>query len=246
MNTAITAYQTGNTVTLEQITEVIFSQLDVMLVALIACALTLLVLWLVLHREWKASQFWSASRFLKAPIGICALLGLFLNLFTDGAVYFSQITKIFPEYEALMSSLIGRHLFLELLGVALLAPVVEEIIFRGVILRRLLRRSALPPAAAVVLQALLFSLIHGNVVQGLYAFVLGIVLGLLYVWFESIWAVVAVHVFYNLFSVVMSNSPLAGVEIPDAVLAGMTAAALLISAGLLVWLAKKRRKELSV
>jgi membrane protease YdiL (CAAX protease family) len=43
-------------------------------------------------------------------------------------------------------------------GVLVLAPVVEELLFRGVLLRALLRR--LPPASAIFASALVFALVH--------------------------------------------------------------------------------------
>ena len=58
---------------------------------------------------------------------------------------------------------------------AVLPAVVEEIIFRGAILRGLMRYG---PATAVILSSVLFSLVHMNPLQTVYQFALGIVLAL--------------------------------------------------------------------
>ena len=55
------------------------------------------------------------------------------------------------------------------------APLTEEMVFRGVTLRIL--QEELPFAAANVLQAVLFALMHGNLVQSSYAFLAGLLLG---------------------------------------------------------------------
>ena len=62
--------------------------------------------------------------------------------------------------------------------VGLLAPLVEEVVFRGAVLRVLLEK--LTPWKAIVVSALLFSLVHGNPAQMPYAFIGGLLLGWMY------------------------------------------------------------------
>lgn len=59
--------------------------------------------------------------------------------------------------------------------VVVLGPIAEELIFRGLIYR--FSRLAFPFWAANVWQAALFAIFHMNLVQGIYAFVLGLVFG---------------------------------------------------------------------
>ena len=59
---------------------------------------------------------------------------------------------------------------------ALLAPIAEEVVFRGAILRSLLKGS-MRPWTAIALSALLFALIHGNPAQMPHAFLCGLLLG---------------------------------------------------------------------
>ena len=65
--------------------------------------------------------------------------------------------------------------FVTVLYSVILAPICEELIFRGVTMR--CARKALPFALANLMQAALFGLFHLNWIQGIYAFALGIVLG---------------------------------------------------------------------
>ena len=66
---------------------------------------------------------------------------------------------------------------LSLIYTVLVAPVTEELIFRGLTLRIL--EGAFSFWAANILQALYFGIIHGNLVQGSYAFLAGMILGYL-------------------------------------------------------------------
>lgn len=55
----------------------------------------------------------------------------------------------------------------------------------------------MPFMAANVLQALLFGIYHGNLIQGTYAFVLGLILGFTAEYFHSVWASILLHAFVN-------------------------------------------------
>ena len=55
------------------------------------------------------------------------------------------------------------------------APFCEELVFRGVTMHQ--AKKCLPFWAANLLQALLFGIFHMNMIQGIYAFCLGLVLG---------------------------------------------------------------------
>lgn len=67
-------------------------------------------------------------------------------------------------------------IWLNLIIIALLPAVVEEFIFRGLILNGYKRRN---PLMAILLSAFLFGLLHMNLNQFSYAFVIGIVFGFL-------------------------------------------------------------------
>ena len=90
------------------------------------------------------------------------------------------------------------------IAVGLLAPVVEEIVFRGAILRSLLgtMRNAW---AAIALSALAFALIHANPVQMPHAFIVGLLLGWMYMRTGSIVPGVAFHWVNNSIAYVMYN-----------------------------------------
>lgn len=78
---------------------------------------------------------------------------------------------------------------------ALVAPLTEEVIFRGLIQSRLSR--VMSGRLAVVLSALLFGLCHGQPVWMGYAFLLGLVFGFIALRARSILPTVAAHVVFN-------------------------------------------------
>lgn len=84
----------------------------------------------------------------------------------------------------------------------LAAPLAEEMVFRALIYRRLRRR--MRPAGAVTVSALLFALYHGNLSQGLYAFLVGAVLALLMEDYDSAEAPILAHMAANTVSVLLT------------------------------------------
>lgn len=83
-----------------------------------------------------------------------------------------------------------------LLSIALLAPVLEEMLFRGAIEGRLLRvwRN---PWAAIVVSSLIFGIVHMNPAQIPFAFLLGMMFGWLYYRTGSLLPGIVGHVLNN-------------------------------------------------
>ena len=84
------------------------------------------------------------------------------------------------------------------LKVCVIAPVVEEALMRGFLLDGL--RGGYGPAAALLISAVVFALLHFNAVQTLSALVCGLVLGLLYLHTGSVFCCILAHFGYNAIS----------------------------------------------
>lgn len=91
------------------------------------------------------------------------------------------------------------------IAVVLAAPVVEEFIFRGLIMTRLSR--AMPGWLAVLLSAAIFGACHSHPVWFSYTFVLGIVLGFMDMRADSIWPSILGHAAFNSFSQIFTILP---------------------------------------
>ena len=89
--------------------------------------------------------------------------------------------------------------------IGLLASLSEEVVFRGAILRSLLRSSRLPVWGAIALSALMFSVIHLNPAQLPHAFIIGLLLGWMYYRTGSILPGVAYHWANNSVAYVLYN-----------------------------------------
>lgn len=151
-----------------------------------------------------------------------AILGVALNVFTSCTISVLPIAKdLVDSFDSQYASLYkGDNLFMQILSVAIVAGIVEEVIFRGLIITRLER--GFGKIAAVIVSALIFGLFHRTPIAIVYATVLGFVFGVMYLVYDSIVPSIVCHVFFNLTSYLMS-----GYSLPFEVMYVLSAAAIL-------------------
>lgn len=110
-----------------------------------------------------------------------------------------------PEYlkQALQMATAGNF-WINFICVAVMAPLLEEWLCRGLILRGLLF-NRVRPAVAIVISAVLFAFIHGNLWQGIPAFALGCLFGYVYYKTGSLKLTVLMHFTNNFTSLLVSR-----------------------------------------
>ena len=81
------------------------------------------------------------------------------------------------------------------LHVALLAPLAEEVAFRGLVYRHL--RRSMVPVGATVISAAIFAVMHASLGQSVWAFLLGIVAAFAYEQTRSVLTPVLIHGLFN-------------------------------------------------
>jgi membrane protease YdiL (CAAX protease family) len=86
--------------------------------------------------------------------------------------------------------------------VAVFAPLLEEILFRGIILKAMINKGV-SPKKAILFSALIFGAVHGYPWQFLGAFLLGLVLGLVYWKTKSLLMSILLHSFNNFIAAMM-------------------------------------------
>lgn len=117
----------------------------------------LAVMWILSHYIEKAIETVKHSPFLflqSIILGVVAYYACF------GAITWG-IGKLFPWFrnanDTAMTAMAGTDFFLTAIGVCILVPVTEELLFRGLLFGSLYKKK---PAAAYLVSALAFGLIH--------------------------------------------------------------------------------------
>lgn len=129
------------------------------------------------------------------------LLALMLGMQYLSTYIVNLLYLINPEwyktYESLMESIgFGNVSWILVLYSVLIAPISEELIFRGVTMQY--ARKSMPFWLANIFQAFLFGVFHGNIVQGVYAFVVGLFCGYVCYRGGSIYLSILFHMLFNL------------------------------------------------
>lgn len=147
----------------------------------------------------NAPQFGGLNSF--ATIVLVAVLTFCLIILID------PIERMMPESEALKQifDMIRRHPVNTALSVCIAAPILEEIVCRGYMMRGMLQY--IKPWQAIVISAFLFAVIHGNLAQGVTAFILGILLGWVYYRTGSLLMSMMIHFIVNTSSTIMALIP---------------------------------------
>lgn len=121
------------------------------------------------------------------------------NLLTTGLI------NLFPNISFEQSGLEAFSgtdwisLFMSFLALAVIAPIFEEIAFRGICLHVFAKYGT---RFAIIASSMLFSLLHGNVIQSLFAFGLGILLSLLTLKSKSIIPATIIHFANNSIAII--------------------------------------------
>lgn len=127
---------------------------------------------------------------------LCMLSALGLVLGMNLLLQLSGITGQSDAYQAVARSQYAAWLSIGLFCYGVVSPIAEELLFRGILYARL--RRLMEPSAAIVVSAALFAVYHGNLVQGIYAFVIGCFLAYAYEYFGDFRMPAAIHVMANM------------------------------------------------
>lgn len=114
-----------------------------------------------------------------------------------------QLAFYDERYQQTAQITYAASLPVQIIGLGIITPVAEELMFRGILYKRFRERQSFWYSA--IWSALLFSFMHSNTTQMIYTFLLGILLSYLYEKFGSFRAPVLLHILLNTGSVVFTE-----------------------------------------
>lgn len=134
-----------------------------------------------------------------STVALCFIAGITLN-FSCSVLFMLMPQQWLENYAQASEGLDTGSLFSYILGGVIFAPLTEEIIFRGSIMKRCSK--CMSAALASLIAAVVFGICHGDLVWAIYAGSLGFILGLLLARFNSIIPCIIVHFSFNSVSAV--------------------------------------------
>lgn len=179
---------------------------------------------------------------LKKKILNCALtflIGALAGMALNQAITATGLMQISRGYQEVTAYFYGGGIFFEALGLGILIPVAEELLYRGIVYGRLADWAGVP--AAMAWSAVIFGGLHMNLVQFLYAALLGLLLSYVLELTHSLAASVCAHMGANLLTLLRAEGGVFS-WIPEdgAIYWGSTAAAAMLAATLVCALRRAR------
>lgn len=138
----------------------------------------------------KIPNKWSI---LIASAVFIVVMGLWTNYFSELAGLPDNMKDVF---EQMMNNPLG------IISIVVMAPLVEELLFRGAIQGYLMRKWNMP-YLGIVISSLIFGVVHGNPAQIPFAFVVGMALGWMYYLTGSLIPGILMHFINNGSSVLL-------------------------------------------
>ena len=155
---------------------------------------------ILVHNTFEISEIVSVAIMV---IGISCLMNLLIALIPIDDV----------EYQEIAEEMFNNNgIVIQLVVIGILAPVSEELIFRGLIFRR--SRDYVGFMWAAVCSGLFFGIYHGNLTQGIFAFFMGMLFAAIYEHFGTLWAPIVAHMANNIFAT-LENNLLDKIDVPD-------------------------------
>lgn len=171
------------------------------------------------------------------------VITILLSVSLNNIISMSPLVSMSAEYENASNAFYSSNICMELLGSALVTPILEELLHRGVVYDRLRRTMGTLPS--VILSALIFAILHFNIVQFIYAFLLGIVFALFVEKSKRLYPAVIAHIVANAIAVVRTETGFLQGTVDGSVFAWVVSIVLCVVgiAGLLVYTGKILKKK---
>lgn len=142
----------------------------------------------------KFSQVFGVKSLVAA---IAGSLGFFFAINAALTLAEMLIPWAMEEYHQLVElSGLGSDTVITVVYAICLGPILEELVFRGVVFS-FLEKSNIKPVFTILITAVLFGFVHMNIVQGVYAAALGIFLGFMRYKYRSIMITILAHIVLN-------------------------------------------------
>lgn len=167
---------------------------------------TMLTLWIIFRcRKLNFKEEILLKKTKNCNIIGAIILGFFAWIFNSSWVGFLQTLDQFKEafnvMDKMLSGVGSGNIFVAILVVGIIAPIAEEFIFRGVIYRALKKNMSI--VSTIIIQAILFGIFHGNLIQGMYTIPLALVLGYVTYRTNSLLPAIMIHIVNNTAATVM-------------------------------------------
>lgn len=132
-------------------------------------------------------------------IFVMIAFGVMLSMAAGSILSAMNIDNIYGSYEKTSSLLLNGNIVYRLFALGVITPAAEEIIFRGLVFNRVKKQYG--SLYGIVVSSVMFGVFHFNLVQGLYAFIIGMAFAYCYELTGDLKVPVYMHMSINVLTV---------------------------------------------
>lgn len=136
-------------------------------------------------------------------IALIVLLGLFGSLGLSRFVSMLPLDNIIGNYSETGNSLMSGSFGLQIISLAIVVPVAEELIYRGLVFIGLTK--IMDAKYAIIVTSIVFACFHFNLLQGIYTFLFSLLLVCIYMRYKTLLAPIIVHGTANFIAVIFTH-----------------------------------------
>lgn len=196
------------------LTEAAYEMLNnnVVLMAGIAALISIPIFNRMLGKEWLKRSYLIKTREPKIYKYIfVAVMSAGLTVAVNLAINAFELFRYATDYAQIAREMYAEPLYMQILVIGILVPIAEELMFRGVIYERICAYGN--ETTGAILTSFLFGMYHGNMIQGMYAFVFSMLMIFAYKKTGSFLAPLCFHIVSNLTGLVLNQmNPLSSME----------------------------------
>ena len=135
-------------------------------------------------------------------------LGISLGICLSVAVSIFGISAEDEAFKQVSELIESQPFWLKIASVGIIIPIQEELMYRGLIYKNIEQRY--DHIKAAVISSTVFAVMHMNLSQGIYAFLMGLVMAFIYQKTKNIYACITFHCSANIFAVFVSTNTVKG------------------------------------
>lgn len=150
--------------------------------------------------EWKETP----KKRKMLNVALTFLCGALAGLALNNIIGVTGLAELSWGYQKVTSHFYGGGLVFEILGAGILIPLVEELLYRGIVYGRL--SDWIPISWAAVASALIFGALHMNLVQFIYSFFMGLLMVYFLETTHSLWGAALGHMGANLLTILRTET----------------------------------------
>lgn len=127
------------------------------------------------HRDRNREKYYGVATNKKAPLWKYVLVVVFAggaSLALNNLILIGNLSALSATYETTATSMYSAPFAVQIVCLAILSPIAEELVFRGLMFRRM--REDTGAKLAIIYTSVVFGIFHGNFVQMLYGFLMGL------------------------------------------------------------------------